>query len=75
MSASSSAYGRLPLAAGSSWSIAPLRGTMAGRMPSSLQSQGSSDALDIWYGGDEEGYTDYETYEESSGKEAMSSLT
>ncbi len=28
-----------------------------------------------WYGGDEEGYTDYETYEESSGKEAMSSLT
>ncbi|MDO6567252.1 alkene reductase [Alteromonas sp. 1_MG-2023] len=28
-----------------------------------------------WYGGSEEGYTDYETYREESGKAAMESLT
>ena len=28
-----------------------------------------------WYGGSEEGYNDYETYREKSGKDAMTSLT
>ena len=35
----------------------------------------SFDDPSTWYGGGEEGYNDYETYREKSGKEAMTSLT